>query len=430
MSIEPKHRARKAIAIGGMSAAVVLSVAVSNAFAAPTPTPKPSASSNNAACAPSEGVSPTAIKIGYFYPKTGPAAANFAGGEQAARLRIAQENAKGGINGRKLELIAYDDQSNPSTQVSVTNKALQDDHIFGLVLTSATDAAFPLFKAQGIPVTGFQSLPMSTDRNAFAIGGAPSATIVSTAVLERLKQAGVTNLAYISHNSPSAASSMANSAKAAGPGGTGLKQALLILDEPQGAHDATSTALRIKNSGADGAYLSMFVDGVVSIAQALKQQGVSLKGTLGAGIIDPAVAAQLAGPLEGMIGATYGTIPAGVPGRPGMRTYINGMQAAGLNPYTPIAPVGFAATDLMITGLKLAGKCPTRESFISNLRKVTNFDAHGMMPQKTSYLPGVMPNGSPSKCSWFVTIKSGKVVPDPKATCGKLVDTTTGQVVG
>lgn len=426
MSIDPKHRRRNSILIGGMSVAVALSFAATTASAAPTPAP----AANNAACAPSEGVTASSIKIGFFSPKTGPAASNFAGGEQAARLRIAQENAKGGINGRKLEIIGYDDQANAATQLTVANKALESDRIFGLVMTSANDAAFPTFKAQNVPVTGFNVLAMSTDRNTFSVTGPPSPGIISTAVHERLKQAGVTKAALIAHNSPSAAAGMIATSKALTLSGTGIEQGLLILDEPQGAHDATSTALRIKNSGSDGVYMSMFVDGVVSIAQAMAAQGVKPKAAIGAGIIDPAVISKAAGPLEGLIGTTYGTIPAGVPGASGMRTYINGMKAAGLNPYNATAPIAFAATDLMIHGLKRAGKCPTRASFVDSLRKVTKYNAAGMMPQAISFQPGVTPMGSPAKCSWYVVIKNGVPVPDAKATCGKLINTTTNQVVG
>ena len=426
--VVPRGR-RSALLTGGLSAAVLLSIAANGAIAAPTPEPSAS-TANNAACAPTEGVTPTSITVGFFYPKTGPAASNFAGGEQAARLRVAQENAKGGINGRKINLIAYDDQANASAQITAANKALTQDHIFGLVMTSANDAAYPTFKAQNVPVTGFNALAMSSDRNAFSATGPTAPGVISTAVFDRLKEAGVTNVALIAHNSPSAATGMINTSKSLPLSGTGIKQALLITDEAQGAHDATSTALRVRNSGADGAYMSMFVDGVVSIAQALAQQGVKLKGSMGAGIIDPTVIAKAAGPLEGMIGTTYGTIPAGVPGKPGMRTYINGMKAAGLNPYGATAPVAFAGTDLMMLGLKLAGKCPTRQSFIDNLRKVKNFDAHGMIPQKISFQPGVTPNGDPAKCSWYVVVRNGVPVPDKTATCGKLVNTVTNQVVG
>ena len=108
------------------------------------------------------------IKLGFFSPKTGPAASNFAGGEQAARLRVAQENAKGGINGRKIELIGYDDQANAATQITVANKALDSDHIFGLVMTSANDAAFPTSKSQNVP--SLASMCRRVDRSQYLLG--------------------------------------------------------------------------------------------------------------------------------------------------------------------------------------------------------------------------------------------------------------------
>ncbi|MDO9485046.1 MAG: ABC transporter substrate-binding protein, partial [Actinomycetota bacterium] len=332
----------------------------------------------------------------------------------------------GGVNGRKINLIVYDDMANGQTQTTMATKALQQDKVFGIVMTSATDSAFPTFKANNIPVTGFNALAMATDRNAFSAVGVPSTQYVNTATMEKLKSGGVTSAALISHNSPSASNSarLQNIAAAA----AGIKQGLLILDEPMGTHDATSTALRIKNSGADGAYLTMFTDGVVSIVQALRQQGVNLKSINGAGIADPAVIAKSGSALEG-VNAQLQTVPIGVPGRPAVRTYANGMKAANANPYASIAPVGFAGADLMIYGLKLAGPCPTRESFISALRNVTKYTGGGLLPEPISFRPGLLPNGTPVKCAWFVEVKNGQPVPDKAETCGKLVDVSTGRVV-
>jgi len=409
---------------------MVLAVAATSANAAPTPAPKASATPAAVACAPQDGISSTQITLGFVSPKTGPAAANFAGAEQAARLRIDQENAKGGIFGRKIKLIGYDDAGSGSVQASVANKAIQDDKVFGIMLSSSADAMMPYLKQNNVPVTGFSLLALATDRNTFGITGPTVPGVVSTAPLERLKQDGVTKVALMSHNTPGAVNSIKSIAAAVPLAGTGQTNVLTILDSPQGAHDATSEALRIKNSGADGLYTSMYVDGGVSIAQALSQQGVKLKANYLVGLSDPAQIAKAAGPLAGMIGSTYGTTPAGVAGKPGVRTFVNGMKAAGLNPYTAIAPVGFATTDLMITGLKLAGKCPTRQVFINNLRKVKNYTANGLLPVATSFGPGVTALGSPSKCTWFLTVKNGVPVPDKKVTCGKLVDTINNKVVG
>src|SRR5580658_5375818 len=60
-----------------------------------------------------QGAAP--IKIGFSMALTGPLAAN---GKQAllgAQIWQEQVNAKGGLLGRQVQLVNYDDQSNPAT---------------------------------------------------------------------------------------------------------------------------------------------------------------------------------------------------------------------------------------------------------------------------------------------------------------------------
>jgi branched-chain amino acid transport system substrate-binding protein len=47
---------------------------------------------------------------------------------------------------------------------------------------------------------------------------------------------------------------------------------------------------------------------------------------------------------------------------------------------------GWLSADLFIRGLRAAGPCPTRESFISGLRAVKNYDGAGMTPQANNDL--------------------------------------------
>jgi len=114
----------------------------------------------------------------------------------------------------------------------------------------------------------------------------------------------------------------------------------------------------------------------------------------------------------------------------GVKTFAAGMKAAGLNPYSASAPMGYVAADLLIRGLKEAGKCPTRALFIDKLRNVTNYDGGGLAPGKISFKPGITPNGTPSTCGYYLTVKGTDLVPDAKPTCGgKFIDTNTGKVL-
>ncbi|MFA7324124.1 MAG: ABC transporter substrate-binding protein [Candidatus Nanopelagicales bacterium] len=427
--LSTRHARRSTVLAVGASASLLVALAANSATAAPTPAP--SAAKANSTCPAAPGVTPTGITIGWVGSKTGPAATTFIGASEGAQLRFDQENAKGGVNGRKLTLKIYDDGTNPSSQVSQAQKAI-GDNVFGLTSATSTVSMYPTLKSAGIPIVGFTNAAFGTDNNAFGITGVTTSAnpaLASTGVLEKMKQMGATKIAIINHASAGATASQ-NSLANIIPYVPGITMVLRIADSPMGAHDATSEALRIKSSGADAVNYSGFIDGGISLAQALKQQGVTLKSFAVAGLTDPAVLKTSNGALEGALGQTYGPVPIGVNVR-AVKTFASAMKAAGLNPYAPAGPVGYLSADLFIKGLKVAGKCPTRESFISNLRKVNNYDGAGLIPAKVSFVPnGLMPNGNPITCGWYTIAKGTDLVPDAKATCGgKYIDTTTGKVV-
>ena len=69
------------------------------------------------------------IKIGFGMSLTGPLAAN---GKQAllgAKIWAEEINAKGGLLGRQVELINYDDQSNPSNVPGIYTKLINVDKV-------------------------------------------------------------------------------------------------------------------------------------------------------------------------------------------------------------------------------------------------------------------------------------------------------------
>lgn len=416
----------RTLAFGGVSAVTLLSLTASITYAAPA-APKPSASAA-ISCAPVTGVDAGTVKIGVVTPKTGPAAPTFDGFWQAAQVRFDQENAKGGVNGRKVKAIVYDDQANPSTQTSVASKALDQDGVFGIVVGSSTDSMETMLKDRNVPVTGYNQLAMGTNRNAFSATGVSTPLAQSTAIIERLKQDGATRIANINHATAGATNS-GNTYSKLIPLVSGVTESLRIADEPQGAHDATSTALRIKNTNSDAWIGTMFVDGGVSIGQALNAQGVKMKTGTIAGLTDPAVIAKGGPALEGIIGSTSGPVPVQANVR-GAKTVLSALKAAGVNPYNASSAVGYVAADLMVTGLKKAGKCPTREGFISSLRSTKGYTANGFLPGPIDFTPGITPNGNPAKCSWYVKVVNGAPVADKKATCGDIIELATGKVIG
>ena len=103
------------------------------------------------------------IKIGFFAPITGPAAADGASATHAVELAVKEVNAAGGIKGRQIELVVYDDRLNPQETVAVANKLIEKDQVVGVVSGSysgPTRVAAPIFAKAGIPmVAGYAVHP-------------------------------------------------------------------------------------------------------------------------------------------------------------------------------------------------------------------------------------------------------------------------------
>src|SRR5574337_1119134 len=92
------------------------------------------------------------IKIGFGMALTG----GLAGGGKAALLSYqiwAEEiNARGGLLGRKVELVNYDDQSNPATVPAIYTKLLDIDKVDLIIsgyATVPTAAAMPVVMQKG-----------------------------------------------------------------------------------------------------------------------------------------------------------------------------------------------------------------------------------------------------------------------------------------
>ena len=108
----------------------------------------PSSSSTSGA-----GGSP--IKIGFFAPESGFAAADGASAYDSAQLAVKDLNAAGGVNGRKLQLVNYDDASDPKQAVTIATRLVTQDKVTAVVSGSYSDqtlAVAPIFQRDSIPM--------------------------------------------------------------------------------------------------------------------------------------------------------------------------------------------------------------------------------------------------------------------------------------
>jgi branched-chain amino acid transport system substrate-binding protein len=98
---------------------------------------------------------PDTIKLGLIVPKTGQVAQYGIAVENAATLAVEEVNAAGGINGKQVELISYDNKADATESINVFNRLVDNDKIVALVgpvISSTSLAVAPLAEEKKIPM--------------------------------------------------------------------------------------------------------------------------------------------------------------------------------------------------------------------------------------------------------------------------------------
>ena len=89
---------------------------------------------------PGMGLAQQVVKIAVAIPLTGQLARDGQGAAHAVHLAADEWNQKGGVLGRRIEVVDADDQANPQVAVSAAEKVIADPGILGVLwgITSST----------------------------------------------------------------------------------------------------------------------------------------------------------------------------------------------------------------------------------------------------------------------------------------------------
>ena len=89
------------------------------------------------------------IKIGVQGAHSGDLASYGVPSLNAAKLVIEEANAKGGVLGKKIELVAQDDQCKPELATNAATKLISDGvaAVMGPICSGPTNAALPMFES-------------------------------------------------------------------------------------------------------------------------------------------------------------------------------------------------------------------------------------------------------------------------------------------
>jgi branched-chain amino acid transport system substrate-binding protein len=95
------------------------------------------------------------VKIGALAPLTGFAAADGASVKNSLKLAVDHINAAGGLLGKKVEVVLYDDQADPKEATALARKLIEQDEVKAFVAGSysmPSRAVAPLFNDEKIPL--------------------------------------------------------------------------------------------------------------------------------------------------------------------------------------------------------------------------------------------------------------------------------------
>jgi branched-chain amino acid transport system substrate-binding protein len=94
------------------------------------------------------------IKIGLLAPLTGPAAADGLSVQNSVKLAVERVNGEGGLLGKKVEFVSYDDRMDPKDAVALARKLIEQDKVVAVVAGSysaPSRAVAPIFQEEKIP---------------------------------------------------------------------------------------------------------------------------------------------------------------------------------------------------------------------------------------------------------------------------------------
>lgn len=293
------------------------------------------------------------IKIAMAGPVTGPVAQygdmQFTGGNAA----IEMINAAGGVNGKKLEGVVYDDACDPKQAVAVANKIVNDgaQFVLGHLCSSATQPASDIYEDEGIlMITAASTSPDITARGyelVFRTIGLDSdqGPTASNYIIEHVKPKKVA----VVHDKQQYGEGIASSVKA------GLEAASIPVVAFEGvtAGDKDFSALiaKLKKLDVDFIYYGGYHPELGLLLRQSKEKGLKAQFMGPEGVGNKDISAIAGEASEGLLV----TLPKKYDLLPENKAVVEHIVAKGEDATGPFVWTGYAAIQAITEGLK-AGK--------------------------------------------------------------------------
>lgn len=257
-------------------------------------------------CDPNEeapGITETSIKVGATMPLSGGGAVAGIGTRDGAQAYYDMINAKGGVQGRKIEYIVLDDEYSPARAQAQMRSLVQRDGIFVVAGGEGTPnflGVVEFLEREGIPAIApyapSSELGTMATRHVFmtAVDYITQFEIMTRYVIENHKP---TSLALVGVQGNVGDDALAGMKKAIGD----LGIPVTYIPEVPGTPDLTPIATQLREAGADWTFLIITNTDTGQLLQAMKRIGYEPRTAAWAGMDDADYITPFGDVSQGMI---------------------------------------------------------------------------------------------------------------------------------
>lgn len=372
-----------------------------------------SATRRNAPAGQTQGVTKTEIKVGGLVSVDNPVSLPLGEIYDGAQAYFDMVNAKGGVFGRKITIVAkHNDAASTTQNVTFARTLNEEDGVFAVIpVASLFFSGASALEQAGVPAFGY---PISNDwegpANLFGSGGSAECFQCVDATYPWLAhKLGAKTVAILAYNidiSKDCASQLKLSYEKYGIKVVYLDEAL-SFGFPISAIAPDVDAVR--KSGAQLVSSCLDSNGSLLAKEAINQAGLNIPFTWGEGYTK-AFVERFGDKLTGLHLTIHEQPFEDTTPTPGMRMFRAAIKKSGGH-LDEITLIGWINADLFVTGLRKAGKHLTRQGLIDAINSMKSFDAHGLIAP-TNWTKAHKDDPTQLNCRTFVTVKQSKFVPE------------------
>lgn len=168
---------------------------------------------------------PSRIRIGVVLELSGPASVFVRSQRESVEMVADDLNRKGGVGGRKLELVIYDNESNGTKSLVLAKRLVEQDGVLGIIGAGTTPTTMPIISyvsAAGVPLISMGSsdaivTPVAQRRWVFKTS--PNSSDIAAKMVQYLAKKKLSPVAFLSVNDAYGDTGLREFEKAIGPAG-------------------------------------------------------------------------------------------------------------------------------------------------------------------------------------------------------------------